>query len=122
MTDPNAIRVLLVEDDDLRVTTRLVLERQGFEVLTAADGITLVRRLRGTPRLADLPVLLLTARDLPFDQVGGLDAAADDYVVKPFDSEVLAARIRALVRRRPAGRPRRPPAPATSRSTSPACR
>lgn len=124
----NATRLLLVEDDaDLLLTTRLVLERQGFVVVTAGDGvealdvlaheqvdaavvdivmprmdgITLVRRLRDTPHLAHLPVLLLTARDLPFDQVGGLDAGADDYVVKPFDSDVLAARIRALLRRRP---------------------
>lgn len=46
--------------------------------------------------------MLLTARDLPYDQVSGLDADADDYVVKPFDSEVLAARIRAVLLRRPA--------------------
>ncbi len=118
--------VLLVEDDaDLRVTTRLVLERQGFEVLTAEDGlaalevvagrcpdaavvdvmmprmdgITLTKRLRSDPATATLPILLLTARDLPHDQVTGLDAGADDYVTKPFDGEVLAARLRALLRR-----------------------
>jgi DNA-binding response OmpR family regulator len=117
--------VLLAEDDaDLRVTTRLVLQRQGFEVITAADGvaalevlaqhqvdvavvdvmmprmdgITLLKRLRASAEHQLLPVLLLTARDLPCDQVSGLDAGADDYVVKPFDSDVLAARLRALLR------------------------
>lgn len=119
--------VLLVEDDaNLRLTTRLVLERQGFTVVTAEDGLdalarlrdqsvdvavvdvlmprmdglTLLRELRSSAEHAELPVLLLTARDLPSDQVGGLDAGADDYVVKPFDSAVLAARIRVLLRRR----------------------
>lgn len=129
-------RILVVEDDDdVRVTTRLVLKRQGFDVVTAADGLealdvlaaqaaepvdaavvdivmprmdrlSLVRRLRASERYGDLPVLMLTARDLPYDQVSGLDAGADDYVVKPFDSDVLAARLRALLRRRPAGGPR----------------
>ncbi|PFG17451.1 DNA-binding response OmpR family regulator [Propionicimonas paludicola] len=119
--------VLLVEDDaDLRLTTRLVLERQGFTVVTAEDGVdaldrlrdqsvdvavvdvlmprmdglTLLRELRTSVEHAELPVLLLTARDLPSDQVGGLDAGADDYVVKPFDSAVLAARLRVLLRHR----------------------
>lgn len=101
----DATRLLLVEDDpDLLLTTRLVLERQGFTVTTAADGlealdalahhsvdaavvdivmprmdgITLTRRIRETPHLRHLPVVLLTARDLPFDQVSGLDAGADE--------------------------------------------
>lgn len=120
-------RVLLVEDDaDLQVTTRLVLERHGFDVtvvgdglqalevirtddfdvalvdimLPGIDGIRLTRRAR---ELRDLPIVMLTARDLPHDQVHGLEAGADDYVVKPFDGEVLVARLRAVMRRaRPA--------------------
>ncbi|UUW89723.1 response regulator transcription factor [Nocardioides sp. WV_118_6] len=120
---PNRPRVLLVEDDaDLQVTTRLVLERHGFDVqvvgdglealdiirtaeldlalvdimLPGIDGIRLTRRAR---ELRDLPIVMLTARDLPHDQVHGLEAGADDYVVKPFDGEVLVARLRAVLRR-----------------------
>ncbi|MDO5697642.1 MAG: response regulator transcription factor [Dermatophilus congolensis] len=118
--------VLLAEDDDdLRLTTRLVLERQGFDVHVAADGlqawaalqtmpvdvavldvvmpgmdgIRLVKRIRENVDLSGMPVILLTARDLPHDQIAGLEAGADDYVTKPFDGEVLAARIRAVARR-----------------------
>lgn len=116
-------KLLLVEDDaDVRETTRLVLERHGFVVRTAADGtegyalasayppalavvdvampgmdgLTLTRRLREE---LSTPVVLLTARDLNSDVVAGLEAGADDYVVKPFDGEVLVARIRAVLRR-----------------------
>ncbi len=121
------ITVLLVEDDAaLRLTTRLVLEKFGFTVVTATDGldgldrlddggvdvavidvmmprldgIGLTKRIRDSVRWRDLPILLLTARDLPHDQVVGLESGADDYVTKPFDGEVLAARLRALIRRR----------------------
>lgn len=61
------------------------------------DGLTLVRELRakGNP----LPVLLLTARDAVSDRVAGLDAGADDYLVKPFSFDELLARIRVLLRR-----------------------
>ena len=121
--DPNGPLVLLVEDDEaLQVTTRLVLQRHGFRVATAddgidgleklaavdpdvllvdvvmprMDGITFVRRAR--ERL-DVPAVVLTARDLPHDQLAGFEAGADDYVVKPFDGDVLAARLRAVLRR-----------------------
>ncbi len=63
--------------------------RQGLDVLAAM-------RRRGDAR----PVLIITARDAIADRVAGLDAGADDYVVKPFDLDELAARIRALARRR----------------------
>jgi two-component system response regulator QseB len=66
--------------------------RDGFDVLAAM-------RKRGDAR----PVLILTARDALADRVAGLDAGADDYLVKPFELDELAARIRALLRRR-AGR------------------
>lgn len=61
------------------------------------DGISVLRMLRrqGT----EVPVLILTARDAISDRVGGLDAGADDYLVKPFDLDELAARLRALARR-----------------------
>ena len=62
------------------------------------DGLTVLRTLRS--RGSQIPVLLLTARDSVGDRVGGLDAGADDYLTKPFEFEELAARIRALLRRR----------------------
>jgi DNA-binding response OmpR family regulator len=115
---------LVVEDDDsLRRYVRAAIEEGGFGVDEAArlddararveavpydavvldlglpDGhglrlIETVRRVR-----ASLPVLILTARDSVKDRVKGLDAGADDYLVKPFASEELLARIRALLRR-----------------------
>jgi two-component system, OmpR family, response regulator MprA len=66
------------------------------------DGLAVTRRLRG--KGLAVPVLLLTARDALAERVAGLDAGADDYLVKPFEAEELAARIRALLRRnRPPG-------------------
>src|SRR5438309_11924061 len=61
------------------------------------DGLAVCRRVRG--RGLALPILLLTARDAVEDRVDGLDAGADDYVVKPFAAEELTARVRALLRR-----------------------
>ena len=61
------------------------------------DGITVARRLRA--RGLGVPILMLTARDELRDRVTGLDAGADDYVVKPFETEELLARVRALLRR-----------------------
>lgn len=116
-------QVLLVEDDDaLRVTTRLVLEKHGFAVATACDGVDALEQLADVapdvavvdvmmPRMdgitfvrhakerMDLGVVMLTARELPYDQLAGFEAGADDYVIKPFDGDVLAARIRAVLRR-----------------------
>jgi two-component system response regulator MprA len=69
--------------------------------LPGLDGLAVCRRLR-TKGLA-LPILLLTARDAVEDRVAGLDAGADDYLVKPFAAEELLARVRALLRR---GQPR----------------
>jgi DNA-binding response OmpR family regulator len=65
--------------------------------LPKLDGISLCRRMRD--RNLALPVLMLTARDTVADKINGLDAGADDYVVKPFDLQELMARIRALLRR-----------------------
>lgn len=69
--------------------------------LPRKDGLELLRGLRR--KGIDLPVLIITARDAVADRVQGLDAGADDYLVKPFDLDELSARIRALTRRR-AGR------------------
>lgn len=65
--------------------------------LPKLDGVSLCRRLR--ERNFALPVLMLTARDTVADKITGLDAGADDYMVKPFDLQELMARIRALLRR-----------------------
>jgi two-component system response regulator MprA len=71
-------------------------------MLPGLDGIEVCRRLRAG---SDVPILMLTARDAVSDRVGGLDAGADDYLVKPFAYEELLARVRALLRRRePGGR------------------
>ena len=67
------------------------------------DGIAVCRTLRDEERW--VPVLMLTARDGVDDRILGLDAGADDYLVKPFDFGELVARIRALLRRTPAERP-----------------
>lgn len=118
------MKLLLVEDDDpiaapvLRAFQRagldvdhvtrgdaadLALQTGGFDAavldigLPGRDGLDVLRRLRG--RGDPLPVLLLTARDDVSDRVIGLDAGADDYLVKPFDMVELEARVRALLRR-----------------------
>src|SRR5690348_18254956 len=65
------------------------------------SGLDLVQRLRRNG--ATTPVLMLTARDAPADRITGLDAGADDYLVKPFDFGELLARMRALQRRPPVG-------------------
>jgi len=85
-----------------------VLGSEPFELLLldlglpGTDGLTLLRRQR--ERGLSIPVLILTARDAVADRVAGLDAGADDYLIKPFDLDELAARVRALLRRR-TGRP-----------------
>jgi DNA-binding response OmpR family regulator len=71
-------------------------------MLPRLDGLTVLRRLRQSPDAAGRRshVLILTARDAPDDRVKGLDAGADDYLVKPFVFAELLARVRALIRRR----------------------
>jgi DNA-binding response OmpR family regulator len=118
-----ASRVLVADDDrDVRALVRTLLERAGHEVIEAADGRECLRRLYerrpqlvvldvGMPVLdgwttlerirdvADVPVLLLTARGAELDRVRGLRAGADDYVPKPFGRQELLARVEALLRR-----------------------
>ncbi len=116
--------ILVVDDDTrLRNALRRVLVSNGFEVEVAGDGDEALARLRARTfdavvldvmmpgrdgievceqlRTAgdDLPVLMLTARDSVRDRVAGLEAGADDYLVKPFANEELVARVRALLRR-----------------------
>ncbi|MGE8114171.1 response regulator [Pseudomonas sp. NPDC086566] len=79
------------------------LQHEGFDLvvldlgLPRLDGIELLRRVRAAGN--SLPVLILTARDSLDDRITGLDAGADDYLVKPFDLNELKARLRALLRR-----------------------
>ena len=116
-------RVLLVEDDaNLREATQEALRRDGFDVhvasdgesglehfrvlrpdvvlldvmLPALDGVSVCRAIRAE---STTPVIMLSARGDPIDVVLGLEAGADDYVVKPFDVPVVAARLRAVLRR-----------------------
>ncbi len=117
--DPRLSRLLkrLLEDD--RHVVELATDgRTGLEIAEDAPGIECVildiglpdisglevaRRLRAQG--SDVTILMLTARDTVGDRVTGLDAGADDYLVKPFAFEELAARLRALVRRPHAGVP-----------------
>jgi two-component system phosphate regulon response regulator PhoB len=69
-------------------------------MLPGESGLTLARRWRADPRTRELPILMLTARAQEADRVGGLDAGADDYIVKPFSIKELLARLRAVMRRR----------------------
>ena len=65
--------------------------------LPRQDGLQVLRKLRA--RKSQVPVLVATARDAISDRIAGLDAGADDYVVKPYDTHELLARVRALIRR-----------------------
>lgn len=118
------MRIFLAEDDELLGSAvRTGLEQAGYTVdwlrdgrltaialrdeepdllvldlgLPGREGLQLLRELRG--RGSDLPVLILTARDTVDDRIAGLDAGADDYLVKPFDLGELTARLRAIARR-----------------------
>jgi len=115
----------VVEDDDeIADVLRRSLRQEGHEVRTALDGEEALETARdfapdlvvldlGLPKLdgvevcrrlraeSDVPILILTARTDTDDRVSGLDAGADDYLVKPFERAELLARLRALMRRRP---------------------
>jgi two-component system phosphate regulon response regulator PhoB len=123
-------RVLVVEDESALLTLlRYNLEKEGFTVAEARDGeeallhlkeevpdavlldwmlprisgIELCRQIRRSPVWREVPIIMLTARGEEGDRVRGLDSGADDYVVKPFSTTELVARLRAVIRRaRPA--------------------
>ena len=70
-------------------------------MLPGDDGITILRKLKGDPVSADIPVIMTTAKGTEFDKVRGLDYGADYYLTKPFEPKELLACIRALSRRQP---------------------
>ncbi|TAH11445.1 MAG: phosphate regulon transcriptional regulatory protein PhoB [Curvibacter sp.] len=69
-------------------------------MLPGESGLTLAKRWRNDQRTKDTPIIMLTARGDEVDRVAGLDAGADDYIVKPFSTKELLARVRAVLRRR----------------------
>ena len=116
-------RILVIEDEnDIRQLLRFNLEREGFAVLEAADGLgglhmatselpdlvvldlmlpgmdgyQVCREIRHD---SDVPIIMLSAKGEVFDKVLGLELGADDYIIKPFDSKELVARVKAVLRR-----------------------
>ncbi len=77
-------------------------------MLPDVDGLEILRRIRSTPALRDVPVMMLTARDTELDTVRALDAGADDYLSKPFGMMEMVSRVRALLRRSAVQRRARP--------------
>lgn len=73
-------------------------------MLPDTDGISILRRIRQTPGLTDVPVMMLTAKDTELDTVRALDCGADDYLAKPFGMMEMVSRVRALLRRSGRGR------------------
>ncbi|MFC1976039.1 response regulator transcription factor [Chloroflexota bacterium] len=119
-------RILIVDDDKQIVRlVRSYLEQAGYQVLTAYDGETalhtirreqpdlvvldlmlpdrdgweITRLIRSEPSLANLPIIMLTARVEDTDKIVGLEVGADDYVTKPFNPREVVARVRAVLRR-----------------------
>jgi two-component system alkaline phosphatase synthesis response regulator PhoP len=119
-------QILVVDDDkDIVRLVRAYLEKAGFQVLTAydgesalhilrhdkptllvldlmlpdADGWDITRLVRGDPSLAQLPIIMLTARIDDTDKIIGLELGADDYITKPFNPREVVARVRSVLRR-----------------------
>ncbi|MEM9169560.1 MAG: phosphate regulon transcriptional regulator PhoB [Pseudomonadota bacterium] len=119
-------QILLVEDEEALVTLLdYNLKKEGFHVASASDGdeallkieddppdlvvldwmlpnisgIEICRRIRAKPETRNLPVIMLTARSEETDRIRGLETGADDYMTKPFSTDELVARIRAVLRR-----------------------
>jgi two-component system, OmpR family, response regulator MprA len=126
MSTITGMAILIVDDEQsVRDALRRALAMQGYDVELAVDGEEALLKLRSNPNAIDLaivdilmprldgleltrrlradgselPILMLTARDQVADRVAGLEAGADDYLVKPFALEELVARVRALLRR-----------------------
>ncbi|HBB35266.1 MAG TPA: histidine kinase [Cyanobacteria bacterium UBA8803] len=116
--------VLLVDDEaPLRDSLTYTLRKEGYEVTTAADGMSAIKQFhKHVPDIilldlmlpqvdgmevcwrirafSNVPIVMLTAKDQDIDKVWGLEAGADDYVTKPFNTRELLARIKAVLRRR----------------------
>lgn len=119
--------VLVVEDEaDIRDVVRFHLKKEGFNIIEAStgeeaiektrlerpdliildlmlptlSGFDVCRAIKNDPRTSDIPIIMATARGEDGDIVAGLELGADDYVVKPFSMSVLAARVRAVIRRK----------------------
>ena len=100
LTESEAAQLLKVmKDIAARGIAIIFITHRLDEVINAADGITILRRLRAAPDTAKIPVILLTAKNTEYDKVVGLDTGADDYIPKPFGMMELIARIRAVLRR-----------------------
>ena len=125
-----AVHQILVVDDeeDLLELVRYKLTKEGYRVqcvgtgedalkavrkqppdlvvldwmLPAVDGLEVCRRIKADPKTRDIPVIMLTAKGEESDVVAGLERGADDYIAKPFSPRVLAARVKALLRRKDA--------------------
>lgn len=124
--------ILVVEDEeDIQELIRYNLSKEGFRVtavsngeaafdeikrrrpdlvlldlmLPGVDGLEVCRRLKGEPRTASIPLVMVTAKGEEADVVAGLELGAHDYITKPFSPKVLVARVRALLRRAGEGPP-----------------
>ncbi|CBN54884.1 MULTISPECIES: response regulator transcription factor [Kamptonema] len=119
-------QILLVDDEPaLRDSLTYTLQKEGYEVMTAADGLSAIKQFhKQVPDVilldlmlpevsgmevcwrirafSNVPIVMLTAKDQDIDKVWGLEAGADDYVTKPFNTRELVARIKAVLRRRSA--------------------
>lgn len=115
--------VLLVDDEaPLRASLTYTLQKEGFEVTTAADGQSAIKQFhKRVPDIilldlmlpevdgmevcwrirafSNVPIVMLTAKDQDIDKIRGLEAGADDYVTKPFNTGELVARMRSVLRR-----------------------
>ena len=119
----NKLKIMIVDDDpNIQQLISLYLTREGFDVTTAAAGDEALRIFKSDPpnlmlldimlpvmdgwqvcrevrKVSNIPIIMLTAKDETFDKVLGLELGADDYIVKPFDTKELVARIKAVLRR-----------------------
>ena len=119
----NKLKIMIVDDDpNIQQLISLYLTREGFDVSTAAAGDEALRLFKSDPpnlmlldvmlpmmdgwqvcrevrKVSNIPIIMLTAKDETFDKVLGLELGADDYIVKPFDTKELVARIKAVLRR-----------------------
>jgi DNA-binding response OmpR family regulator len=120
------MKVIIVDDDHIfRMLLREMLSTNGYQVIEAKngkegwekiksekpdiaifdvsmpemDGIELLNKVREDDEFFDLPIMMLTVKDSIEDQVKGFEHGADDYLAKPFDEEILLAKIKALERR-----------------------